>query len=676
MSVSSATSATTTPAATTTGTSTGTGSTSTGGGSGLTQVSGLVSGIDSASIIDSLITAARIPTTQLESKKAIAQAHVDALRSLNLKLLSAQLDFSNLNHASTFQNRVVTSSSTAVSATADSSAQPGTYQVNVVAVATANQVATAGLSSSNTLLGAGTISLQVGSGATSTVTVDQANSNLTGIAAAINAANLGVSAAVLNDGTANPNRLVLTSTTTGLASTVTVSGTGGLSGLFSGTTTVSPAADAQVQIGSGAGAITITQSTNTFSGVVPGVSFTATQPASNLVLTVGNDATAAKAAITSFVTSYNTAKQYLTDNATYDTTTNQSGILFTDNDVLQDFNDITAALTGPVTGAVSGYGSLQAIGIAIDQDTGQLTVSDATLTAALAADPDAVGKLFTNSGTSSNAGVAFSTLSSKTKITGPLTVNITTAAAQAVVGSSALSGPVDVTSANNALNITINGNSYALTLTSGTYTPAQLASHLASVINSAAVAAGNSGDQVTVGSNPDGSLDLRSKFFGFSQTIDIDPASDSLSALQLFSGTVRGEDVAGTINGVAGTGQGQALSAAAGSDLDGLRLFVSAGAPVGNVIVTVSRGMAQKASDAIQQLTDGQSGVIGQDMDSLNSQITDMTDRITASDAALAIRRQRLQAQFDAMEQLIATTKSQGDFLTQQIKGFSSNSSA
>ncbi len=669
MSVSPATSAT---AATTTGTSTGTGSTSTGGGP--TQVSGLVSGIDSASIIDSLITAARIPTTQLESKKAIAQAHVDALRSLNLKLLSAQLDFSNLNHASTFQNRVVTSSTTAVSATADSSAQPGTYQVNVVAVATANQVATAGLSSSNTLLGAGTISLQVGSGATSTVTVDQANSNLTGIAAAINAANLGVSAAVLNDGTANPNRLVLTSTTTGSASTVTVSGTGGLSGLFAGATTVSPAADAQVQIGSGAGAITITQSTNTFSGVVPGVSFTATQPASNVVLTVGNDATAAKAAITSFVTSYNTAKQYLADNATYDTTTKRSGILFTDNDVLQDFNDITAALTGPVTGAVSGYGSLQAIGIAIDQDTGQLTVSAGTLTSALAANPDAVAKLFSNSGTSSNAGVAFSTLSSKTKVTGPLTVNITTAAAQAVVGSSALSGPVDVTSANNALNITINGNSYALALTSGTYTPAQLASHLASVINSAAVAAGNSGDQVTVGSNPDGSLDLRSKFFGFSQTIDIDPASDSLSALQLFSGTVRGQDVAGTINGMAGTGQGQALSAAAGSALDGLRLFVSAGAPVGNVIVTVSRGMAQKASDAIQQLTDGQSGVIGQDMDSLNSQITDITGRITANDAALAIRRSRLSAQFAAMEQLIATTKSQGDYLTQQIKGFSANS--
>ncbi len=648
--------------------------TSAGGGNALTQVSGLVSGIDSAAIIDSLIGAARVPTTQLERKGAIAQAHVDALRSLNLKLLSAQLDFGSLNHASTFQNRVVSSSSAAVSATALSSAQPGTYQVNIIGVATANQLATAGQASTNSLLGAGTVSLQVGSGATSTVTIDQANSSLAGIATAINAANLGVTASVLNDGSASPNRLVLTSTSTGLASAITVSGTGALTSLFATTTTVAAPADAQVQIGSGAGAITITQSSNTFSSVVPGVTFTATQPASNVVLTVGNDVSAAKTAVTAFVTSYNTAKQYLSDNATYDSATKKSGILFTDNDVLQRFNDLTAALTGPVTGAVAGFGSLQSIGIAIDPQTGHLSVSDSTLTAALTSSPDAVGKLFANSGTSSNAGVAFSTLGSKTRITGALTVNITTAAAQAVVGSSALSDPATVTGSTNGLNITINGHAYALSLTAGTYTPAQLASHLASVINAAAVAAGNSGDQVTVGANADNSLDLRSKQFGFAQTIDIDPLSTSLPVLQLFSGAVRGDDVAGTIDGLAATGQGQALSAAVGSSLEGLRLFVGAGAPVSNVSVTVSRGMAQKASDAIQQLTDGHSGVIGQDLDSLTSQITDITGRISKNDAALAIRRQRLTSQFAAMEQLIATTKSQGTFLAQQIKGFSGNS--
>ena len=659
-------------AATTTPTSTGaTSGGPTSSGNPTTQVSGLVSGIDSAAIIDSLITAARIPTTQLESKKAITQAHVDAMRSLNIKLLTAQLDFANLNHASTFQNRIATSSNAAVSASATSTAQPGTYPVSISTIASANQLATAGQSSANALIGAGTVQLQLGTGASVPVVVDRANSSLAGIATAINAANLGVTAAVLNDGTASPNRLVLTSTTTGSASTITVSGTGSLASLFATTTSVSPAADAQVHIGSGPGAITITQSSNTFVDVVPGVTFTATQPAASVVLTVGNDTAAAKTAITDFVKSYNIAKQYLTDNGSYDTNSKQSGILFTDNDVRQNFNSLTAALTGPVAGATVAFGSLRAVGIELDQQTGQLSVSDSTLTQSLASNPDAVGKLFTNSGSSTNAGVAFSTLGSTTQITGPLTVDITRPAAQAVVGSSALPASVDLTGATSALSITLNGHPYALSLTAGTYTPAQLASHLASVVNSTVVAAGNYGDQVTVGVNSDGSLDLRSKLFGFGQDITIDPGSNALGALQLFSGEVRGADVAGTINGVAATGQGQALSAASGTALAGLRLFVSAGAPVSHVSVTVSRGLAQKASDAIQRLTDSHSGIIGQDLDSLNGRIQELTTAISRADDRLTIRRQRLQVQFAAMEQLIATTKSQGTFLTQQIKGFS-----
>ena len=675
MSVTSAT--TSTPATGSTGTTvTSTpatvSSTTSGTGTGLTQASGLASGIDSAAIINALIQADSIPLSQLQSKQSLDQAHLDALRSLNTKLLSAQLDFAALNKSSTFQNSTATSSdSAALTATAGSGAVQGTYQLDVVAIAKASQVATAGQSSASDLLGGGTVSIQLGSGAATTLTIDAANSSLTGIAQAINSAGLGVAAAVVSDGSASPNRLIITSKSTGIANAATVSGGGALAGLFSGATTLTPAADAQVRIGSGTGAITITQASNTFTGVVPGVSLTAIKPEDGLAVTVGDDPTVAHQAITAFVQSYNAAKQYLSDNASYDATSNVSGVLFTDGDVLRGFDGVTAALTGPVAGAPAGSGSLEALGISIDQQTGQLSVDDSTLNAALAANPDGVRQFFTNSGASSNPGVSFAALGTKTVTTNPFAIAITTAASQARAGASDLAASTDITSTTKNLFVTVNGHAYSLTLNEGTYTRSQLASQLQTAFDAATSAV--PGDKVVVGLSGN-ALNVRTQSYGNGQTIDIDPSSSALPALELYSGTVRGTDVAGTIDGVAATGLGQVLSGAAGTAAEGLKLVVTLGAPAGNISLTASRGMAQSASDAIQGLTDATAGVIGGEADGLSSDIASLTDQITQFNANLDLRRQRYQEQFDNMETLIQSFNSQGQFMTNYIKSLTPSS--
>ncbi len=67
----------------------------------------------------------------------------------------------------------------------------------------------------------GSISIQVGSGAAQTVTLDSTNNTLSGLADAINKASLGVTAAVGTDSSGLPN-LVLESGTAGTAGTLTV----------------------------------------------------------------------------------------------------------------------------------------------------------------------------------------------------------------------------------------------------------------------------------------------------------------------------------------------------------------------------------------------------------------------------------------------------------------------
>ena len=64
---------------------------------------------------------------------------------------------------------------------------------------------------------------QIGDGAATTITVDSSNDTLQGLAGAINDANTGLTATVVNDGTSTqPYRLLLTAKNTGTANAVTI----------------------------------------------------------------------------------------------------------------------------------------------------------------------------------------------------------------------------------------------------------------------------------------------------------------------------------------------------------------------------------------------------------------------------------------------------------------------
>jgi flagellar hook-associated protein 2 len=634
-------------------------------------VSGLISGIDSTSIINALVAADGASTQVIKSQQAIQQAKLDALHSFNTKVLSAQLDLDSLKRQSTFQARKATSSSdSALSATsASSSAVPGTYTLDVVKVAQAHQLATAGSASATAPIGTGTVSIQVGSAPATTLDFS-AGGSLNDVATAINNANLGAIASVVNDGTGTPYRLVLQSTQTGTANTVLVNGTGDFNALFSSMSTLTAPSDAKVRIG-GATGITITQASNTFTDVVPGVSLVAKSEQNGVSITVASDSTDAQAKLTTFVNDLNTAITYFNQNSAYDPTTKQGGVLIAESSLRSQLSSIQRALTSAIPGQ-SSYNNLSAIGITIDQKDGTFAIDNAKLTAAMNADPNSIMRLFTNTGTSSNSAVQFSFLSAQTKVDQPFTVNVTQAASQAVVGTTGdLADSTVIDGSNDQLALTINGSGVNLTLTHGTYSRSQIAQLLQTSINAAAP---GQNQQVTVSLNGN-RLDLRSTLYGSGHSLQV-TSTGSAAALGLSTITATGTDVAGTIDGVAATGNGQVLKGAASTPADGLSLLVTATVPVSGVTVTAHKGVAQQASDIFSRLTDSSSGSLATKEASLTTNINDLDGQVTKQNKILDARRQYYQTQFTAMEKLIAQFQGQGTYITQLTNALTKSSSS
>lgn len=741
-------------------------------------ISGLASGIDSASIIDALMKVSRASTAFQESKAKTLQTKLDLTRSMNTKLLTAQLDLGSLKKISTFAASTASSSdSAALTAQSTTTAAAGSFQITIDEVASAHQLVTGGFTASNSTIGTGTVSLQVGNGSSATITVDSSNNTLSGLASAINQANVGVKAQVINDGSGRPYRLSMTSASTGAANTIAFDASGltgsgsdgfhritstldaastsslsytGLSTVANGpkiwqmevvqggtvgndpldpvtpgatyrlrsssdggttwgdwgsTTTattdavalgdgtsttfaagtltagdsftlrplqqLAEAKDAKVRYGSGSSTLSVTSTTNTISDLLPGVTLTLkSKPASAtpITVTVGTASGDAKEAVKSFITSYNGVLDFWKANGSYDSTTRKAGALFNESDLRRGVDDITAALADAV-GGLSGVNTLAQVGITFDTNTGKLVFNDATFDAQLAADPNAVAKVFANSATSSNDLVQFGALSSTTK-EGTYNISITQAATQATLaGGVDLAASTVITEADRDLKLTINGSEVAVRLTSGTYTRQGLVDHLQSTLNAALTGTAN---QLTVSLDGD-RLAFRSRNYGSSQTLAV-AASTGANTLGLGTYTTSaGLDVAGTINSRTARGVGQVMMGVEGEGSEGLRLLVSAASPMSGVSLTVRKGIAQRTDEAFQILTNAGSGILFNKSDGYSAEILAITELVAKQDDMLALRRTRLEKQFVAMEAAIAQFKSLSSYLA--TNGFGTSAS-
>jgi flagellar hook-associated protein 2 len=220
-----------------------------------------------------------------------------------------------------------------------------------------------------------------------------ATDKLSDITTKINNANAGVSASIINDGTgANPYRLSLTSRNSGANGRLVFDG----SGAGINTTTLVQGQDAVLVYGgnaNGTGGLLSTSSSNSFGGLVPGLSLTLTGVGSTTV-TVNRDDGKITDAVQSFVDSYNKVVDNIaTVTAFNETDQTKNGVLF-GNATVQQVQDALGLFVGQSYRGVGQLKTLAGVGITIGQD-GKLTLDTDKLQTALSSSPDDVRSLFT-----------------------------------------------------------------------------------------------------------------------------------------------------------------------------------------------------------------------------------------------------------------------------------------
>lgn len=653
--------------------------------SALASVSGVVSGIQTDEIIQKMIEVQSRPVTNLQAQQALLTAKLTAWLDANTRLLAIKTAAVVLTNPLTFRGRTATSSnSDLVTATAVSGADLGSYTFKVMSLARAHQMASQTFADiDSTTVGTGTISIQVGSGAPLLVNITEGNNTLAGVRDAINNANAGVQAFIINEGspTGASYRLLITSNTTGSAGSLTIQ-----TSLSGGTgltlSTVQSASDAVLQFGEGAGALTVTKPSNTIADVFPGVTLTlkGADPNATVTVDVQSDTNTAKSAVKTFVDAVNSLVDFLQEQFRYDPETNETGTLFGEYTLASIQSDLMATLTSVVSGASSSMRVLSQVGITLGTD-GKLVLDEAALSSALANSPTDVAKLFGVVGTTTDAGVTFISAGSATT-TSPesgYVVNITQAATRArVTAGVAQTGAL---AADEVL--TINGKT--VNLIAG-MTLDQVVSAINAVSSMTGVTAsatdangGGTGQYLTLRSLSYGSLSAvsvvssRSAYAG-STGIGTVTVTQANPAGETGSGTgAVGLDVQGTINGEPATGSGQVLTGAdTNPNTAGLRLLVTAQTTGEHGVVKVTRGIADAVDRLLTFITDTANGPVRTAQDGLNAQIEDVKREIEEMQERINAATERLRKKFTDMEAALGKLQSQSNYLSTQIAAWNS----
>ncbi len=618
------------------------------------QISGLVSGLDTASIISQLMQVESQPQTLLKNRVFSEQTRISSLQTVNSKLAAIASKATDLAKMSSWSPVKATSSNAGVTVTASSSAAPGSLTFTVGATATRAQATFADVASLDSVVSTSPLTIHFDDPTKSDVTVDVGDGKLQTVASALNAsgfqaslvkagvdsngndtyrlsvagqstgANSGFTitagsvgllggvqttastqdfadtAAASTDPVTSANGTYQISTSTGTYALSVASGSSldtiaaDINGLNSGVTASVVAAGAsgyRLQLatadgssfhvdptGSTTGSLlggaihstggtdasitvngqTLTSSSNTITGLMPGVDVTlAADAKDSATITVSHDTQSLADKVKGMVDAVNSALDDISSLTSYDSSTKTAGLLSGDSTL----RTVRGQLLDSITTGVNGQ-SLASVGIQVDK-TGKVTFDSAKFTDAYNADPTGTAGKF--------AGTATWTDTSGTS-TGSVTLHGSTWRTQA--------------------------GSYAVVV-------------------------------------------------------------DSTSQSYLIDGSAA--SVAGDI-----------YTGATGTATDGLSLNITGDV---NGTVTFSQGIAAKLESLSQRASNSTDGFVTTDIKGRQSDVTTMNKSIDDWDVRLANKQDALQKQFAALEVALGKMQSQASWLSGQIASLPSTSS-
>ena len=365
------------------------------------QSSGL--NIDVQGLAAQLVAADRGPQdARITRQETALTVQVSGLGSLKGALSTFQSALQSLKSASAFSPRAASvSNEDAFTAKVDSTAAAGAYDIDVVDLAKAHQLASAPfLAGNGAVVGTGTLTISQGTNNFSVV-IDSSNNTVAGIRDAINkaAGNTGVQATLIHE--SGGTRLVLSSTKTGAANAIQVTQTGGDGGLnqlvyqTAGTHNLAqkqPAQDAHIKVAG----FDHYSATNEISGAIDGVTLTVkstTEVGSPVALNVTFDNAQVQKNVQTFVDAFNALQKQFVSLRSYNSDTRTTGPLFGDATLRQVEDMVRSDLSNAVSGLTGNYTSLASIGITRQID-GTMALNADKLNTAIATGNGAVAQIF------------------------------------------------------------------------------------------------------------------------------------------------------------------------------------------------------------------------------------------------------------------------------------------
>ena len=340
------------------------------------QALGAGAGFDTKKIVEALVNAERAPAeARIKSRIAESESKISGLGQA-VSILNVVKDAAlRLNDAKDFQTFAVSNSQTsAFSATSTTSARAGSNNITVSQIAQEQRSVSNGFASETAAFTAEsfTLSLSVGSTSATTTEITVTDASLQGTVSAINAANVGVTAEIVDTGVVGDRYRIQLIGETGAEQAFSLTSDDDSISFSS----VQAATDAQLNVNG----IEFTRSTNVIDDVLTGVSLTVNTVTDGAAhLNISQDNSQARANIVDFVAIYNEAQRQMKDLAN----SSIDGALAGDS----IFRSLTSSLRNIVLGSSSsGSGdisNLSDMGISVAR-TGELVVDDTKLDDALA----------------------------------------------------------------------------------------------------------------------------------------------------------------------------------------------------------------------------------------------------------------------------------------------------
>lgn len=657
---------------------------------------GLGSGLDVESLVAQLVLAEVQPAEQrINVSEAAYQSKLSAYGLVRGALDEFNSSVNLVSNLSNFTAKSATvSQPEAVSVTAGAEAVPANYNIDVDSLAKSQVLVSAGslnFTAVTDAVGEGTLSFQsLADGASSVdVTIDSTNNSLAGLSDAINAADAGVTASIINDGSGY--RLIMTSDDTGLANRVDVAVTEavddgealtGLSAFSYSSSTASgnlvetqSAQDALVRINN----LSVSSSSNLISSAITGLNITLKAvTASSTSIDVVRNTELATSAVSSFVREYNELMQSIEAVSGYDADQQVGQALTGDSTIRSIATALRAQINSQISNVGGNYSSLAELGISTDVISGELVIDATTLNAVLAAEPLDVANVFTNLGRPTNSSVGFVSSSSAT-VPGDYAIDFSQTLTSGVLTTDAIT-----TTGNNGgetLVFTIVVDNQSVNVNLDTDDEAEVPAaggnptldEVRAAIENAINASLSGGRSISVTTDGTPAFVFTSGATGDGSTVDITAQSSSSDrfGLAVRNGTDGTATTLATIGGIAAIYDSETnqISGAEGSTSDGLVLKLLGGATGSLGTVKYAVGIAEGISDLLSGFLSSQ-GLIDSRVTGIEASISDLDEQREALNFRADGLERQYRNQFNGLETLIAQFSATQTFLSQALQNF------